>query len=172
MLNSDRIRKELVGIPAEQKSPAPYEAGIYGRSWTERTYKELLRRAAELLSHGESVIADASWISADRRAAAAAIADGAAANIVQLHCTAPAEVTARRMSSRTGSASDAGPVVAEKMAAAQAPWPQAITIDMRGAKPPGPVTASAEPVRQALEAIRPHQPEHPRRPSRPYMLPD
>jgi uncharacterized protein len=118
------------------------------------------------------VIADASWVSADRRAAAAAIADGAAADIVQLHCTAPAEVTARRMSSGTGSASDAGPVVAEKMAAAQAPWPQAITIDMRGAMPPGPVTASAEPVRQALEAIRPHQPEHPGRPSRPYMLPD
>ena len=76
------------------------------------------------------------------------------------------------MSSRTGSASDAGPVVADKMAAMQAPWPQAITIDMSGAKPPGPVTTSAEPVRQALEAIRPHQLEHPRRPSRPYMLPD
>ena len=172
LLNSDRIRKELAGISAEQKSPAPYEAGIYGRSWTKRTYNELLRRAAELLSHGESVIADASWISADRRAAAAAIADGAAADIVQLHSTAPAEVTARRMSSRTGSASDAGPVVAEKMAAAQAPWPEAITIDMSGAKPPGPVTASAEPVRQALEAIRPHQPEHLWRPSHPYMLPD
>ena len=93
VLNSDRIRKELAGIPAEQKSPAPYQAGIYSRSWIERTYHELLRRAAELLSHGESVIADASWISADRRGAAAAIADGAAADIVQLHCTAP---TARR----------------------------------------------------------------------------
>ena len=172
VLNSDRIRKELAGIPAEQKSPAPYQAGIYGRSWTERTYQELLRRAAELLSHGESVIADASWICADRRAAAAAIADGAVADIVQLHCTAPAKVTARRMGSRTGSASDAGPVVAEKMAAAQAPWPRAITIDMSGAKPPGPVTASAEPVRQALEAIRPHQPGHLWRPSRPCMLPD
>jgi len=89
-----------------------------------------------------------------------------------LYCTAPAELTARRMSSRTGSASGAGPVVAEKMAAVQAPWPEAITIDMRGAKPPGPVTVSAEPVRQALEAIRPHQPERLWRPSRPYMLPD
>ena len=173
VLNSDRIRKELAGIPAEQKSPAPYEAGIYSRSWTERTYHELLRRAAELLSHGESVIADASWISADRRGAAAAIADGAAADIVQLHCTAPAEVTARRMSSRTGSASDAGPVVAEKMAARAGAM--AASHHHRHAaapKPPGPVTTSAEPVRQALEAIRPHQPEHPWRPSRPYMLPD
>ncbi len=171
VLNSDRIRKELAGIPPEQKSPAPYQAGIYSRSWTERTYKELLHRAAELLSHGESVIADASWICADLRAAAAAVADGAAADVVQLHCTAPAELAARRMSSRTGSASDAALLVAEEMAAAQAPWPEAITIDTSGTKPPGPVTVSAEPVRQALEAIHPHQPEHLWRPSRPAASP-
>ena len=61
-----------------------------GTCWprTSSAYQELLTRAAELLSYGESVIADASWISADRRAAAA-IAEGAAAEIVQLHCTAP-----------------------------------------------------------------------------------
>lgn len=171
VLNSDRIRKELAGIPAERKSPAPYSAGIYSPSWTERTYQELLHRAAELLSHGESVIADASWISADHRASAAATADGVAADIVQLQCTAPAELTARRMSSRTASASDADPMVAEKMAAAQAPWPEAITIDTSSTKPPGPATASADPVQQALEAIRPHGSEHPWRPARPYMLP-
>ena len=121
VLNSDRIRKELAGIPAEQRSPAPYEAGIYSPSWTERTYPELLHRAAELLSHGESVIADASWISADRRAAAAATAEGAAAEIVQLHCTAPAELTARRISSRKDGASDADPTVAEKMGSSTGP---------------------------------------------------
>ena len=171
VLNSDRIRKELAGIPAEQRSPAPYEAGIYSPSWTERTYQELLHRAAELLSHGESVIADASWISADRRAAAAT-AEGAAAEIVQLHCTAPAELTARRINSRKDGASDADPTVAEKMAAVQAPWPEAITIDTSITMPPGLATASAEPVRRALHAIRPHQPEPLRRLGRPYMLPD
>ena len=92
VLNSDRIRKELAGIPAEQKSPAPYGAGIYDRSWTERTYQELLHRAAELLSRGESVIADASWISAGHRAAAQTMAGHAAADIVQLRCTAPIAV--------------------------------------------------------------------------------
>ena len=129
VLGSDRIRKELAGLPAEQKSPAPYGAGIYDRCWTERTYQELLHRAAELLSRGESVIADASWISSGHRAAAQAMAGNAAANIVQLRCTAPAEVTACRMRSRTGSASDADPMVAGKMAAAQTPWPDAVTID-------------------------------------------
>ncbi len=79
VLNSDRIRKELVGLPAAQKAPALYKEGIYTPSWTERTYRELLHRAAELLSHGESVIADASWISADHRAGAVAVAGDAAA---------------------------------------------------------------------------------------------
>ncbi len=171
VLGSDRIRKELAGIPAEQKSPAPYGAGIYDRFWTERTYQELLHRAAELLSRGESVIADASWTCSGHRAAAQTMADNAAANIVQLRCTAPAEVTARRMRSRTGSASDADPMVAAKMAAAQAPWPTAVTIDTSSGNPPGPATGSADPVRRALNAIRPHQPAHPGRPSRPYMLP-
>ena len=69
-------------------------------------------------------------------------------------------------------ASDADPTVAEKMAAVQAPWPEAITIDTSITMPPGPATASAEPVRRALRAIRPHQPEPLRRPGRPYMLPD
>ncbi len=117
------------------------------------------------------MIADASWISADRRAAAAT-AEGAAAEIVQLHCTAPAELTARRINSRKDGASDADPTVAEKMAAVLAPWPEAITIDTSITMPPGPATASAEPVRRALHAIRPHQPEPLRRLGRPYMLPD
>ena len=171
VLGSDRIRKELAGLPAEQKSPAPYGAGIYDRCWTERTYQELLHRAAELLSRGESVIADASWISSGHRAAAQTMAGHAAANIVQLRCTAPAEVTACRMRSRTASASDADPLVAAKMAAAQTPWPDAVTIDTSNGNPPGPVTGSADPARRALNAIRPHQPVHPGRPSRPYMLP-
>ena len=166
MLNSDPIRKELAGIPAGQKAPAPYQAGIYGRSWTECTYQELLHRAAELLSHGESVIADASWIAVGHRAAAAAIADSAAADIVQLHCTAPAELAARRMSSRTGGVSDAGPEVAERMAQEQAPWPQAVTIDTSGPELLAAATSSW-PVRRALEAIRPHEPEHLWRPTRP-----
>ena len=171
VLNSDRIRKELAGIPAERKASAPYGAGIYEQSWSERTYTELLHRAADLLAHGESVIADASWISAGHRAAAAAVADCAAADFVALKCTAPAGLAARRMSSRTGSASDADPAVAAKMATAQAPWPEAITIDTSEGEPPGTGTATA-PVQRALGAIRPHRPQHVWQPVHPYMLPD
>ncbi len=176
VLNSDRIRKELAGLPAARKAPALYEEGIYTPSWTERTYRELLHRAAELLSHGESVIADASWISAGHRAGAVAVAGDAAADLVQLRCTAPAELTPRRMSTRmstrTGGASDACPMVAEKMAAAHAPWPEAVSIDTSAIEPPSPAAAPADPLQRALETIRPRVPAHPWRPVLPYMLPE
>lgn len=118
------------------------------------------------------MIAEASWVTADHRAAAAAMADSVAADIVQLRCTAPAELTARRMSSRTGSASDAGPEVAERMTEEQAPWPEAITIDTDADMLSGSAVASADPVQRAFEALRPHEPPHLWRPAHPYNLPD
>ena len=168
VLNSDRIRKELAGLPAEASARAPFGHGIYTEQWTERTYSELLRRAAVLLAHGESVIADASFISARQRAAAAATAAEASADLVQLHCTASGELAARRMSARGGDASDADPAIARNMAAIMASWPEAMVIDAEhggvGGKPDGLVW-------QALEAIRPRGPEHVWHPARPYMLP-
>lgn len=157
VLSSDRIRKELAGIPAGQHSAAAYRAGIYTRAWTERTYAELLHRAGRLLCLGESVIADATWGSAEQRAAAAATADAAAADLIQLQCTAPPALTARRMTSRTDDASDADPVVAARMAAEQAPWPDAVTIDAGECETCGPAGWPAPLVQRALGVIRPHQ---------------
>jgi AAA domain len=34
VLNSDRIRKELAGLPAEASARAPYGSGIYTAEWT------------------------------------------------------------------------------------------------------------------------------------------
>jgi len=169
VLNSDRIRKELAGLPAEASARAPYERGIYTAEWTERTYAELLHRAVVLLAHGESVIADASFSSARQRAAAAAAAAGVSAVLVQLRCTASRELAARRMSARTRGLSDADQAVAEEMRAITAPWPDAMVIDTeRG----GTAGLPGECLEQALAAIRPHSPEHVWRPTRPYMLPE
>jgi len=53
------------------------------------------------------------------------------------------------MRARTEDPSDADPQIATEMAAAQARWPEAITID----------TASAyDPAEHAIAAIRPHRP--------------
>jgi aminoglycoside phosphotransferase family enzyme/predicted kinase len=151
VLNSDRIRKELAGITPGQPCRATYGAGIYAPAWTERTYAELLRRAARLLGNGESVIADASWISPQQRSVAAAVAESAAADLVQLRCTAPAALASERMTARTDDPSDADPQIAAEIAAAQAPWPEAVTIDKASAD---------DPVAHAIAAIRPDRPGH------------
>ena len=170
MLSSDEIRKELAGISPEEHPPATYGTGLYSRAWTSRTYREMLNRASALLRLGESVILDASWISAECRAEAVAVAEDVAADLVQLQCTAPQALTTQRMENRTG-ASDADPAIAARMATDQEPWTAAISIDTSGAVTT-PAGEPGLPAQQALDAIRPHGPEHTWRPTRPYMLPD
>jgi len=114
------------------------------------------------------VVADASFISARQRAAAAAAAAGVSADLVQLRCTASRELAARRMSARTGGASDADQAIAAQMEAAAEPWPDATVIDTGSC---GTATASGDTAQEAVQMIRPHGPEHLWRPTRPYMLP-
>jgi aminoglycoside phosphotransferase family enzyme/predicted kinase len=175
VLNSDRIRKELAGVRPESSAAAAYGTGIYTRAWTQRCYAELLHRAGSLLARGESVIADASWLSAPQRAAAAALASDVSADLVQLRCAASEDLARQRICARQHGVSDADADVARHMAADMAPWPEATTLDTDS----GGVGADAEPpgafddlVRQLLDAIRPHGPQHVWRPSRPVMLPD
>jgi hypothetical protein len=173
VLNSDRIRKELAGVPPSHPAAAPFETGIYAEAWTNRSYGELLRRATALLGDGESVVLDASWISAEHRAAAATAAQRAGADLVQLRCTAPVGVAGRRMATRQPGPSDADPQIARQMTTAMEPWPEATVVDTAcggtdGTDESGPF---GEIVRQALGIVRPHGPEHVWRPIRPVMLP-
>ncbi len=170
VLSSDRVRKELAGVVPERRAATPYGSGIYSPAWTERTYAELLRRATELLSLGESVLIDATWTSAGHRTAAAAAARQAAADLVQLRCTAPTRLAADRIAGRAGGTSEATPAIAAQLAAEQAPWPEAVVVDTAAEAGPGGRRSDA--VQRALGVIRPHGPEHVWRPVRPYMTPD
>jgi uncharacterized protein len=174
VLSSDRIRKELAGLPPSKLPAVPYGTGIYAPAVTSATYIELLRRASSLLARGELVIADASWTSAEHRAAAAAAAHSTDARLVQLRCTAPADLTAERLSNRIPGASDADRNIAQRMAAALAPWPEAITIDTRRGGHGGGDDQTGVPgdlIDQAVTAIRPPEPEPAWHPARPYMPP-
>lgn len=170
VLSSDRIRKEMANLPPHGNAASPYGTGIYSPAWTERCYAEMLRRAGMLLAHGESVVADASWISASERQAAASMAGNASAQLVQLCCAAPETLARQRLRTRRADASDADGTVYQRMADAMAPWPTATMIDTEpgGTDPDG----AASSVTQALEAIRPHGPEHVWPNPRPIMPPD
>lgn len=150
LLQSDLIRKELLGRPGAWHAPAPYREGIYSPVHTSSTYHELVRRARDLLALGETVVLDASWLSSEHRALAAEVAANTHSELVALECVAPDSVRANRIVTRTGSPSDATPPVARAMAAAADPWPEAFPVDTAGS-----ITGS---VAQALRAAAPHSP--------------
>lgn len=132
LLSSDRLRKELAGRTPGDSAAASYLDGIYTPAHTERVYRELLNRAANLLAVGESVVLDASWTSAVHRAAARAVAGRTRSHLVELRCDAPAELTSARLRTRTGSISDADPAIAVAMAARMDPWPEATAVPTTG----------------------------------------
>ncbi|MBO0821568.1 MAG: AAA family ATPase [Nocardiopsaceae bacterium] len=183
VLSSDRIRKELAGLPPKAEAGAPYGKGIYSPENTERTYAELLRRATVLLAQGESVVADASFTSAWQREAAATAAAGVSADLVPIQCAVAREVAEARIRTRAPSGSDANADIAARMEATADPWPEATVIDTgRGGASASETSAAGnsasgnragreESLRQALVAVRPHGPEYVWRPDRPYMLP-
>jgi aminoglycoside phosphotransferase family enzyme/predicted kinase len=164
LLSSDRLRKELAGIPAEESAATGYGEGLYTPEWTNKTYAALLDRASALLSAGESVVLDATWSDAGQREAALRMAERTSADLVALHCQVPGDVSAARLSTRAPGASDADLDVATAMAATEPPWPGAVMVDTSG-----PLEAA---VVQALAAIRPYATGQAPVFRRSYMEPD
>ena len=132
LLRSDAVRKQLHGIAPGTWHPEAFGKGLYDARHTAATYAELLRDARLALTHGESVVLDATWLDPAMRARAAEVAAAAHADLVQLRCTAPDDVARRRVLERAlahADISDATPEVAERMAATAPPWPDAYVVD-------------------------------------------
>lgn len=127
-LESDRIRKELAGLPAESSAAAAWGEGLYRPSWTDRTYAEMLHRADALLRRGESVVLDASWTDPRRRQEARLVARAASCPVVEIRCDCGSALADRRIAGRTGS-SDADAGVAHHLRYDAAPWPEAHALD-------------------------------------------
>ncbi|MGW5781649.1 bifunctional aminoglycoside phosphotransferase/ATP-binding protein [Streptomyces sp. NPDC003863] len=163
LLSSDRLRKELAGIPADQPAAAPYGEGLYTPEWTARTYAALLERASALLSRGESVVLDATWSNPGQREAARRVAERTSSGLVALHCRVPDETTAARLEGRAAGPSDADLDVVLAMAEREPPWAEAVAIDTSG-----PLAAAVD---RALAAVRPYG-TGPLVFRRPYLEPD
>ncbi len=132
VLDTDELRKDLAGVGHHQSAAASFGRGIYRPEVTRVVYRRLLDQAGRLLRAGESVVLDASWTSADDRAAARRTAHANHAEVVELRCTGSPSSIAARVDTRSrhgGGPSDAGVEVAARLAAAQDPWPEAVTLD-------------------------------------------
>jgi predicted kinase len=66
--NTDRIRKELVGIAATERRPDGMGQGIYSPEFTKKTYQAMLTKAAqELNNRAAGVVLDGSYSRASDR---------------------------------------------------------------------------------------------------------
>lgn len=137
--SSDLVRRELQ-IPLAER---------YTDSNVQRVYDVLLGRARAGLQQGWTVVLDASWTCADRRAQAEQLAQQTGSPLLQLDCQASAPVADRRLEARDADdPSDADPALRRRMQASAAPWPQATAIDTGG--PPELAVAAAA---AALEQV-------------------
>ena len=126
VLRSDELRKQLAGLDPGVRTVAPWGEGLYRPETTKATYTELLRRARTCLSHGESVVLDATFSQPEWRAAARALADQTVADLDELHCTAPIALIESRIAQREArgdDASDATASIARDFAQREVPWP-------------------------------------------------
>ncbi|WP_245585777.1 bifunctional aminoglycoside phosphotransferase/ATP-binding protein [Pseudonocardia asaccharolytica] len=156
VLSSDRIRKELAGINPTARAGAAYREGLYSAEHTEALYRELLDRAGELLSRGESVILDASWTSALHRQEAEKLAKHTHSELIQLECRTSTETAVQRLRTRPVGSSDATAEIAAAMAAADE-WSDAMIVDTSG-----PVEESLRHAAPAWQALSWPPRRHPR----------
>jgi aminoglycoside phosphotransferase family enzyme/predicted kinase len=117
VIRSDVVRKELAELPVGSRpTSAPFEKGIYTPQWSERTYRECLRRAEALLFEGRRVLVDAGFREEkDRRDFLQAAADWGVPGLFLL-CQANIETVRSRLQERRDDASDAGVFIHEQLA--------------------------------------------------------
>jgi uncharacterized protein len=100
LFSSDTVRKCLAQLDPTQPQADAFGQGLYSPERTVRTYHTLCEEASRALSHGRSVLLDASFI---RRADGQAVAHEAAvhgATIVFVECVCPREIVLKRLAHR------------------------------------------------------------------------
>lgn len=128
VLSSDDVRRDL-GLRAVDLP----DGSAYSPETVAEVYAAMRARAAVLLSHGTSVLLDATWSSAHERALVRATARDARAQMVELRCAAPAELCRERIIARDGATeSEATPSVVDLIDMRDDPWPEARTVDTSG----------------------------------------
>jgi hypothetical protein len=100
VINSDVVRKELTG---KNGRGVPFNQGIYSSEVTERTYGKMFDDSDQRLSHGQSVIVDATFAQRRYREKLVAIAARHHAPVYFLHCVASDGLTQARLRERAES---------------------------------------------------------------------
>jgi predicted kinase len=99
--NTDRVRKELVGLQAHIRRPDGVDQGIYSPRWTAMTYQAMLNRAREDFTRGaDMVVLDGSYGKRSDRAAVRRLAAEIGVRCFFVFCTCSEEEAQRRLALR------------------------------------------------------------------------
>ena len=101
LLNSDRVRKRVAGVPETFDSSTPYGAGIYSAAFDRLTYHALLAEADDRLRDGCGVIIDATFKRPEDRHAALATGFRVGLPVLFVECRADHGEVIRRLRDRT-----------------------------------------------------------------------
>jgi predicted kinase len=148
VLGSDQIRRELPSFAPGRADE--FDTGAYSVTSSDAVYRELLRRAADLLAMGETVVLDATWSRAKHRTWAHDLASQASTALIEIRCDTPPDLAEERLLVRTAGSSDlseATPSILREMTARFDPWPSANVVDTSGPQ--------ADAIERALSSTRP-----------------
>lgn len=98
--NSDRVRKELAGLAATAPQQESFNAGIYSRDFSRKTYDALLAHAETELAHNRSVVLDGSYQSRAERAFVRELARRYDAQLILVNCRCPEALLKERLALR------------------------------------------------------------------------
>ncbi len=101
-INTDRIRKHLLGARPTEKLYEGAFAGAYDPAFTEAVYAEVGRAAEAVIASGRSVILDASFRTRAMRAEARALAARRNVAFLFLECRCDPELSRARLREREG----------------------------------------------------------------------
>ncbi|HYB89612.1 MAG TPA: AAA family ATPase [Candidatus Binataceae bacterium] len=110
VINSDRVRKRLAGIPADVHVHSAYDTGIYTEGFTQRTYETMIHEAEAMLREGRGVILDGTFKDPINRRSVMEAAARVGVPILFIECRADRNEIMRRLSERSkrlGEVSDA-----------------------------------------------------------------
>jgi len=110
VFSSDRIRKQLAGVPPDVRPEPRVRAGLYSEAMTRQTYDRLIDMAAAELETRRGAILDATFRSADLRQRLVGDVERRGGAVLFLELAAPNDLIRRRLAERERSsqvASDA-----------------------------------------------------------------
>lgn len=101
VISSDRLRKELAGIPLLQRTENEYGTGLYSTAQNESTYWQLVARADLLLSAGNGAIVDATCRRRRDRESLRSVAEKHGAHLLFVVVESPEDIVRKRLEERT-----------------------------------------------------------------------